>query len=269
MDKEKEYPLPFVTRKMLNFEYATTFEIVLRYRSRSTQPIIITGATKEGVFTFEFKLTSTTSVITHRFPIPDMPIWISIIDKNSTIDDGSTYITSYLSINKNNVLNMTAGYISRHKGMSWPQTQRENSTLLEGELGVINGTDPAAGNETSVDCPTGFKLRVRAITFTLVTSATVANRRVHVKITNYGADVYEFISSIDQAAGTTRKYTLMPIGGAGTYGDDNDIIIPIPENITLKESDQIITSTTNLQVGDNFSSTVALIERYVDFLDGN
>lgn len=263
MEKEKEYPLPFITRKMLNFEFGTRFELKIFARSKTTDEINIVGATKEGVFTYKHITSTSDSGNTATFSLSDMPIWITVCDINNAIKQGNLWVKVDLQVNGNILQTLCSGYVHQYKSITWPTTGNEQQLKSYGFFDVYTGANPAAGSETTITMPNGELWRITAITFTLTTSATVANRRVHVKINPKQNGSYDIISSVDQAASTARIYSCIPIGGAGTYSDDNDIIIPLPFDLWLPGESTITTSTTNIQAGDDFGVMTVHYERYL------
>lgn len=244
---------------MLRFRGSTSFTLVVTSRATTTTTIKITGATREGAFTLKHSTLSDLSEQVSSYNIPDMPIWISVEDENDLFSQRNCYVSVGLALNGDVVYWLTGGYISRSNTLSWP-----NSNIvytLPPDIGTISLDwlqDPAAGAQISTNPVAGRISRIKGLYFTLVTDATVASRRVHIKFHTY----FECISSVDQTASTTRKYHCLPMGAVGTYADDDDIIIPIPHNMNLADDDSIQTTTTNMQAGDNFGPIYLWSEQF-------
>lgn len=245
--------LPFLTRKMLSFESAASFSLRVTVQSTDTIPIAVTGATKDGSFTFSIIPTNDRAPQDFDLGISDLPLWVSVLDTETEYERGQLYVIVSLLVNGNPVHQLTAGYVYRQNGITYPATSNVEPSSSFGALVMSSSADPAAGAEISYTSPDFTFQKIRGARFTLVTSATVANRRVHVVVTPIGGPALNFISSVDQPASTTRHYTLAPISGLGTYSDDNDIIIPISPDLVIPGVSTVTTETTNIQVGDNFS----------------
>jgi hypothetical protein len=263
MENNEKIALPFLTRKMLNFEYATRFQLLLSTRAILASTIDIVGATKEGIFKFSKTVGTTSTTEETYFNIPDLPIWVSVIDRSYAAFSGEVYAGVALAINGTKIQELCAGYVYQTQGITWPSINKESPQEQKGKLDVYSGTNPAAGVETSVTVPGGECWKIKALSVDFTTSATAANRRVHLKFQIEGADIYEFISSIDHAASLTKHYVFQPVPTAGTYSDDNDIIVPIAEDIFLLPGDSITTSTTNKQAGDDFAAIECFVERFI------
>jgi len=248
---------------MLNFEYAARFELVVSSRSTVASTINIVGATREGLFKFSHLTVPGSTTLKERFNIPDLPIWVSVVDKIEDIKKGHVYTHVDLAINSDTIQALTAGYVYSKHSLTWPMSNIEPSDPTPGAVVATNATNPAAGAEWNITVPDGEMWRIMAIRFNLVTSATVANRRVHVSLEVGGAPAFELISSVDQAASLTRAYTCQAVGGAGTFSDDNDILIAMPDNMLIPGGDIIRTLTTNLQAGDDYGVATITYQRYI------
>lgn len=121
-------------------------------------------------------------------------------------------------------------------------------------------TNPGAGSEISETVTSGEMWKLQSITFSLVTSATVANRRVHFQVNGPEGRLLDAFSDIDQPASTTRQYTVAAFGNLPDREDGDDILIPIPPDFLVPQTSTLKTSTTNLQAGDNFSAPVVTYE---------
>lgn len=265
MDDKEKIALPFVTRHMLDFEFATKFELVTNYKVSDAVPFTVAGATKSGTFSYKVVPTVATGTTELRFPLNDLPIWVSVVDTDYATEKGDTYVSVDLAINNNTVQSLCAGYVYTTHGISWPQTTRQDSGAVRGKITSSGSTDPAAGSEMSLVVPTGETWRIISIRFTLVTDANVANRRVHLKFTGGSETMIEAISGTDHVASTTRVYTCYFTGGGATLAEDNDIIIPLPQNFMATAGTTISSQTTNKQAGDNFSFMEVNYERFFEF----
>jgi len=255
--------LPFLTRSHLDFDKTAQFSLVLTEQSGNTGDILITGATKSGPFSYKYSLGNTATPTVTRLNLNDVPIFVSVSAVDAFMNPGTCYISLSLHINGTLCQVLLSGYVYSTQPLTWPMSDvRPSIPILVAPIG-LTGSDPAAGAEISQTVPIYQMWRLKAIRFSLVTSATVANRRVHVVITTADGMVpIDLLSSVDHAASLTRNYSCVPVSTLGVFSDDNDIIIPIPDELWLNYTNTITTSTTNLQVGDNFSAPTFWIEKH-------
>jgi hypothetical protein len=255
--------LPFITRKNLSFELTTGFAIRISTRSRRVVTLSIKGGTKEGIFSFEHTTTGTLTYTSSTFQIPDIPLWISVYDLAYGIQLKETYVTVDLIMNGTLVQRLASGHVYINTVLSWPNTNIIPSVPDEiGNVRAIASADPAAGVECSITVPTLVIWRVLAVRVQLVAAAAAASRRVHLVFTRATTGIIDCFSSVDQIISETKVYSAYPSQGNLSLTNDNDIIIPIPNNIILREADTITTETFNINAGDNFGVMTALVEEF-------
>lgn len=260
--EEKIVSLPFVTRKQLDFEFATTFALTLGYQTTTSSAIVVAGFTKAGAFRHKFNPV-TTGVLTYEtLSLPDVPIGVSVIDVNNGFEQGSLFCQLFLDINKTSALELCAGLVHTTKSISWPHNTSIDPRPGGGHLDTVQGTDPAAGVEISETVPGNEVWKIIAVRFTLVTAAVAVSRRVHLQIVNEGAIIFDTFNDVDQIISETKAYTCAAFGDLPDRTDDNDILIPIPSNLVLDEGSIIRTSTTNLDAGDNFGAPSIYVEKF-------
>jgi hypothetical protein len=260
MEEKDLLALPFITRDMLAFKTNASFSIQIRSVAQNDGTITLRGMTKEGQFIYKHMTGASGVEQIENFRIPDLPIFFTIDDEDLVYSKGELYVIVSLILNGSKVAQLGAGYVYDKFGLAWPKSQRDTAGIMTGYMANTTSADPAAGAEISYTLPGINERRIQSIRFTLVTSAGVANRRVHVVFTQGGVKVLEVISPIDQVASTTKLYTVIA-GEIGTVtNDDNDIIMQIPNNLCVPVNMVISTETTNLQAGDNFSTMVLWAE---------
>lgn len=251
---------PFLNRKMLAFEQGSAFALRISSQTVASGSLTIRGMTREGIFTYTHTLTSTGLIVTETFPLPDFPIMVSVVDESGAIAEGDCYATLSLLANGDKLHELAAGYVYQSKSISYPASIAQPHRPDCSHLQAIDSANPAAGAELSITVPDGVQWELLGIVFSLVTDATVANRRVHVNIGGVGNFQLNCFGNTDQAASLTRQYNCSPVGVIPDEIDDNDIIIPIPAGIFLDQGMKIITQTTNFQAGDNFGAMTVLVK---------
>jgi hypothetical protein len=98
------------------------------------------------------------------------------------------------------------GPVSSLQRIAWPGSLLLSSLDVAGILRSITGTDPAAGAEISETVPTGARWRLRALAATLVTSATVANRTVSLRVDDGTTGYFGTDAAGTQPASNTIRY---------------------------------------------------------------
>lgn len=266
MPSVDEQSLPFLTRDMLAFKHGLRFQLRIDTHSFASGSIFIIGFTREGTFKFSHTPNTDSLVKTETFQIPDMPIMVSVIDGSGIREQGQTYAQLNLVINGDILHQLTSGYVYGRKGLSWPLSNVQDMRPGGGALVGRQSSNPAAGAELSHLIPQGQQWRIRGMSFTLVTDATVVDRTVHILVSAGGGASYDFIAPVVQPASETKLYTCYPASVGGQTNGGNDIHIPIPPDFLLPTLSTIATETTNLQAGDNFGVMTFDLEMFFDAL---
>jgi len=259
MDDPKS--LPFLTRKMLDFEHGTKFELGLNIWSCSSETIIISGLTKDGPFSFKVIGPNNCSRTNKLFNITDIPIYLSVIVTTGNIDRGKVYADIYLNVNSTKVYSFISGYVTTTVGLTWPYGRGEDPKSGRGVFEVYTGSDVAAGGEVDEYVPTGKLWRIQAFWITFTTDANVANRVVSLALLNPYEKIIRIPSSVVQTASTTRSYQF----GVGLLNQEETtsgiITAPLPPDLWLTPGSSISTITTNRQATDNLGYPEIYIER--------
>lgn len=125
---------------------------------------------------------------------------------------------------------------------------------------VASVPNPAAGADAIMPNPGDFVSRTLCATFTLTTSAVVANRGVTIEVSDGTTTFFRSGASFVQAASTVRNYGLIASGA--DFGDAGTIFhIPIPTNgLIILPGFQARTRVVNIQAGDQISAIGSLFE---------
>lgn len=127
---------------------------------------------------------------------------------------------------------------------------------------TTSGTDPAAGAEASVTVPAGDNWTLTSALISLVTDATVANRRVHLIIDDGTTTVLNLVGSVDQAASLTVVYSWTAGGNDSAAVRDGVLNLgQLPTDLRLLPGWRIRTLTTGLQAGDNYGPLIVTYTR--------
>jgi hypothetical protein len=161
------------------------------------------------------------------------------------------------------VRSLFSDYISGSHALGWPPGRISLPYEGPGFSEHRSLGDPAAGAEFSFGGLTNTRGRYRAIFFTLVTDATVANR-TPVLILNIGGNpVWRTRRFAAQTASQTRTY-LYALGMEYQNAVDVETFHgPLPA-IDPHTTVGITTLTDGLQAGDNFGPGLALMEYWLE-----
>lgn len=159
---------------------------------------------------------------------------------------------------------LVQGVVTAAQRRAWPGSPLVATHEGPGAMRSITGTDPGAAAEFSETVPTGARWRPHALSFTLLTDATVANREVALTFDD-GTNIYCVqLPGAVQAAGGVRRYsygldTAVVASGLGAV----DRTIPLPRLLMLA-GHRIRSVTGNLQAGDNYSAPQLLVEEWLE-----
>ena len=116
----EDLSLPFLTRQMLKFQHGARFEIEVRTTQGKARTYKVTGATREGLFIFEFSEIAGAAPVSNTFALPDIPLWVTIVGDDALGYSNDTYAELYLRINGERVHLLAGGYIGVFSGISRP-----------------------------------------------------------------------------------------------------------------------------------------------------
>ncbi len=157
-----------------------------------------------------------------------------------------------------------ADYVTAAQPVGWPGGRQVYPTEGAGAIVNTNPANPAAGADFTITMPTNGRVRVSTLNAQLVTSATVINRIVRVQIKNgLGNLVYQAPPQQVIPASTTAQVTFAP-GQITSVVDVTTVNVPLPGPVVLGGGFTLGTSTTNLQIGDQWSNISLSSEQWLD-----
>lgn len=161
------------------------------------------------------------------------------------------------------IATLAQGIVTSAQRLAWPGSPLAATHERDGALRAVTGTDPAAGAEISEAVPTGARWDLLAISFQLVTDATVANRETALTFDDGATIYFTSPSGFAQTASLTRRYSAAAIGAqtAPAAGTDRQILIPL---ITLLPGHRIRTATTGIVAGDNYGAPLLLVRETLE-----
>lgn len=255
---------PFLTREMLAFGSSAKLELAVTTITDSATPVLVRGLTRAGVISMVHTPVLSLTRETTTIQVDDIPVMIAVTPIATAYKSGQMWASLSLVVNGDLVFPLVSGYISSAKGLSWPNSDLNDTTLDRGAVIEYQGSNPAAGLEADFTMTSGERIRLLAVRVTLVTDANVALRRVHLTIRPDGGNDFDIFGSTDQSVSVTRNYAFVQSGHVPDEIDDNDIIVPLPADIWLTGNGFLTTATTNLQATDNFGPLAFFGERYFE-----
>lgn len=150
--------------------------------------------------------------------------------------------------------------------MGFPTTQYlDEATAIDvgrGRMRAITGTDPAAGAESSETVPTGKLWVLHSWFASLVTDINVANRIFQLVLTDSAIQVAVLQTQLVQVAGQTVRYLLMAgLGYERVAAVNARLLVGLPL-IVLSAGATITTSTSAIQVGDNWTAPNLRVQEF-------
>ncbi len=158
---------------------------------------------------------------------------------------------------------LVADYYGRTMALGWPGGNITQTIEGNGAVVTFITADPAAGAQIVATVQSFQAWTIQTMRFTLVTSAVVATRRVHVVFDDGASVFYDVAANDTQAASLTRNYNVAPFGYQPT-AQDNEIYISIPPTELTSAGWRMRTTLTNGDAGDDFSAAVLSTEQWAE-----
>jgi len=252
--KDYEYGLPYIMRKMLDFESGTSFDLEVITASKLTTLLEITGMTKEGTFKLGLTTDGLTAAQTTIFNLPDLPIWLTVKTDGITASVNDVFVMVYVRANKTRLQLLCQGFIGQFSGINFPNQVPLSPLQISGNMGRVGIANPAAGAEFSITIPAGEYWKINQIYATLTTDATVASRRPVLALRDIAGTQTRIPSAADITAGQAAK--LHWFKGAGVINDATGLYqsMPFPMELLLSPGYIILSATANIQAADQWSA---------------
>jgi len=235
--------------------------------------IITTQGRKQAMGGQTIRSSTTGSAVTNVEPLYES-LLVSALMTSYSINAvrGQSFVTCILQRNAGpNVqqqLVMYADYVSvNNPFVGWPYGRRIDPREGPGYTHTVTGGAPAAGANISDASPANLNRRLRTVSFTLTTSATVATRRVLWQVTDGTNLIWQASSQATQAASLVYTYQF------GTaWGPEEAAVLPLGANSIITDSipDLLLrpgyiiqTAVASLQAGDQLSASLYSVEEWI------
>lgn len=158
---------------------------------------------------------------------------------------------------------LVQGFCVNGQDLAWPGSPIRGATDPGGYPRYIEGTSPAAGAEILEAVPSGAAWELRSIALPFTTAAGGADRTVTIRFMHQLSMIWENTSLAQQSPASTATH-IWAIGMVhrSTILGARGILHTLPEGILLRGAEEIISSTVNIQAGDQFGTPILeLVER--------
>lgn len=160
------------------------------------------------------------------------------------------------------IARLFSGYLSGFDALSWPPGNFESTSAGAGNIRSITGTTPAAGAEISEVVPSFGRWRLKSFTYTLTTSATVANRDSRFTYDDGVNNLFLIDVGQNQAASLNAKYT-WTVGGPPVLNNNGGLVAGVGTDVVLAQFFRMRTNTLNLQAADQYSAPQYEVEEWI------
>ena len=157
---------------------------------------------------------------------------------------------------------LLSGYCNGLDFPSWPPGNYEPARSGQGAIRSITGTVPGAGAEITETVPSPGAWRVIAFTYSLTTSAAVANRNPTLVVDDGANTLVRVTPPAVQTASSIVTYSWaagMPNGTLSSAVQPG----PFPVGLFIDSGFRIRTQTVAMQAGDQYSAPQYLVEEWL------
>ena len=248
--------LPFLTREMLKFGNRAAIDLEVISSDKSFVNFQVSGVTRSAPFSFDIRPDGAGNAKTDILRMTDIPITVSVHSAIGFHQTGDLYVQIFLRINQVRVMKLISGPMNSIIGSTWPAVNQPDPHTGVKFMRELASAGAAAGVELSFTVPAGEIWEVVSVQILLDTDGTSTNRRVHLLISQFGAD--DDIRTFGSDDVTLNQVVDIHFANYGVIPDslDNNVLLaPLPPNIWLQEGAVIATLTTNLQAGDDFGTS--------------
>jgi len=160
---------------------------------------------------------------------------------------------------------LAAGYAVTGSALIWPYGTNSNPTDGGGVMRAILGTDPAAGAEVVETVPTGARWRLLAFVAQIIASAAPATREPRLIIDDGVTSAFlAAVSNALLANGIVQLSATLGVNPQQFTVSNVTDVLPLPEMPMLLPGWRILTSTINLQAGDNWGAPNLYVEEWIE-----
>lgn len=276
--------------KLYNFLSLPPDISVLQLDTVHTPNTDITLNTDRIKITHKGALLDLTGVIVTGSPDKDLYIQAFLEDKNQKVKkaillgdvfesskmphgNGNLFVEAgdYIRLDSWGYVTCTIDLVARlsdqQRGQSVWYSEIKSSTEVEPKIRVVTTTNPAAattgdvGGEISDTAPTGIRRKIKSVKYTLVTSATVANRRSSILVSD-PSTLWRITHAVVHAESSGKEYVWTH--GYPSVGVEQVVMLSFLPDISLKAGGIFGTSTTTIKMGDDYGAATLGVEDLIE-----
>ena len=238
-------------------------QIQIESWSNAARELLLRGYSEAGPFAETHTTNADRSRATNTFEVHGNPISITVRPSAVPVRRGECYVRVTLLLEGEPVKRLMTAYLTDGKTLTWPPGIQEGFTEGEGLVLHVTGTNPAAGAEISETVPTNVKWILRSIAVVFDTDANAANRVPKLHIKDGAVKLHIFPGETAIVANDVKN--VIWEGGLGTPSRESgaDMVYPMSPNMELFQGWVIATSTSALQVGDDYSAPAMVVEEWI------
>lgn len=265
MNPQDELSVPFVTRKMLNFEHGLTFSLKIVSQSNTATTLTIRGMTREGLFSLRHTTLGTGATATDTYRIPDMPVFLSVSDEAGALKQGDCYITIGLLAGTDRLFELGAGFVYSQKSVSFPATNASDIHPGKGRIRTIVGTAPANGAPATATVPAGRIWHLLSVSHEPVADGTGATRRPLIEVDDGASGVVLSVFA-NATAGVSFDGAIhyLQQGSISTVTVADKINGILPSEVFMPEGFTISATWDGITSGDDLNNIQLLIEEFIE-----
>lgn len=136
--------------------------------------------------------------------------------------------------------------------------------IEQGGIRHISTAAPAAGIEIVIALPVRVRWRLISLLVLLTTDATVANRVIHLSITDGGIEVVRFATMQVITASTPRTCIFSAVERHNLSVTGGIMSGQIPLNLLLNAQMTIETDTVGMAAGDQYAASELMVREWIE-----
>lgn len=260
--KHTQHQMPFLTRNMLKYGPEATFELQIRHQGNIAGTFQVSGGTRSALISTNISFAADAGAVTTTIRIDDFPIFLAVSSTDVANVQGALFVTINVLINGEIVACLLSGNVTEARPLTWPAQNLHEQIPNRGEISIVVSDDPATDAEVSLTLDNNEIWLVHWASIQLTTANPGGNRVLHIKFTADTAGEIDMFANSAQAGNLTRLYHAAQYGDLGDPFDDNDILIPLPNNLWLEPSTVITTDVSVRQTGDDLGPLTIMREKF-------
>lgn len=247
---------------MLKYGNRTQLRLRISAAADIAGVVLLRALTRNGISSIPILTTVDGKINANVVRIDDFPIMASAVDTADAFKPNQCWANISLEISNAETISLASGFVYVDKGITWPNASLTDAVPGRGFITEIASANPAAGAELTLTVPDGELWHVKAISTHFTTDANVADRVPHFVFTGPGGLLIHTWAAAVFAASEAAFISCAQWGNISGVSNMDDFRIEMPSDIWLPPASTITSVTQNLQVGDDYTAMVVLVEKF-------